>query len=107
MANRKSDKAEVSRRAFLRAGAAGLAGGLLRRSGSEAAAATRSGRGSRDVSHIYHARNGMPGQNVARVFDMAYGGIENFIGPQRCGDLAAEPAVALQRLHPTPTPARP
>ncbi len=36
---------------------------------------------SRSVSHIYHSRNGTPAQNVTKVFQMAYGGIESFIGP--------------------------
>jgi hypothetical protein len=31
-------------------------------------------------SEIYHSANGTPAQNVAKVFQMAYGGIENAIG---------------------------
>jgi len=31
-------------------------------------------------SYVYVAKNGSPAQNVAKVFEMKYGGIENFIG---------------------------
>ncbi|MCP4590212.1 MAG: hypothetical protein GY842_05690 [bacterium] len=79
MANQDNDNAGVSRRRFLQAGAAGLAGGFLPHTTPEASATPS--RDLRDTSHIYHARNGMPAQNVAKVFEMAYGGIENFIGP--------------------------
>lgn len=32
------------------------------------------------TENIYIAKNGTPAENVAKVFDMKYGGIENFIG---------------------------
>ncbi len=32
------------------------------------------------AENIYIAKNGTPAENVAKVFDMKYGGIENFIG---------------------------
>lgn len=75
MGQQSGKKHGLSRRKFLQAGAAGLAGGLLYRDSLFAAPL------GRDVSDIYHSRNGTPAQNVAKVFDMAYGGIENFIGP--------------------------
>jgi hypothetical protein len=74
---------DVSRRRFLQSGAAGVAGGLLCGGsllcGARADAWPKSA--PRAPSDIYHARNGRPSQNLTKVFDLAYGGIENFIGP--------------------------
>ncbi len=71
-------KRSVSRREFLQAGATGLAGGLLCRHGSLLPTAWA---GGAPVSNIYHSFNGTAAQNVGKVFEMAYAGIENFIGP--------------------------
>ncbi|MBU0640093.1 MAG: hypothetical protein KKB50_14605 [Planctomycetes bacterium] len=76
--HRDSDRA-VSRREFIQAGAAGLAGGILLGSCDPLRAAQRAQR-EPTLSHIFHSANGTPAQNVAKVFRMAYGGIENFIG---------------------------
>ncbi len=77
----------VSRREFIRKSAAGVAGGLF--IGCTDVSGTPLPQGETKaqsqvldpVSHIYHSRNGTPTQNVAKVFDMAYEGLENFIGP--------------------------
>lgn len=71
------DRIPISRRNFLQSGTLGLAAGLLG-PGLRAPAAGRTRGGP--LSHIYHSHNGTPAQNLARVFEAAYGGIENFIG---------------------------
>ena len=87
MSGTSKHKREVSRRAFMRAGAAGMAGGLVARYGSVSNARTPEGdtplptSGQQPSSDIYCSQNGSPEENVAKVFEMAYGGIENFIGP--------------------------
>jgi len=70
----------VSRRKLLQTGAAGLAGSLLYGT-SRVVRASRPVSNQGPLSHIYHSVNGTPAQNVAKVFEAAYGGIENFIGP--------------------------
>ena len=68
----------LTRRRFLQTGAAGVAGGFLYGGGLlEQALASP----MQVTSRIHHARNGTAAQNVAKVFDMAYGGIDAFIGP--------------------------
>lgn len=68
-----------SRRQFVK-GVAGLAGAALA-SRPAAANDVRWPWAPNPRSSIYLSRNGTPDQNVAKVFQMAYGGIENFIGP--------------------------
>lgn len=69
----------ISRRKLLQKGAAGLAGGVLYGT-SPVLRASPPTPEQGSVSHIYHSVNGSPAENVAKVFQMAYEGIENFIG---------------------------
>jgi hypothetical protein len=74
-----ADDRRISRRALLQTGAAGVAGGLLLRP-FPASAGQPGGAGLDTVSRVYHALNGSPAQNVARVIELAYGGIQGLVG---------------------------
>ena len=75
----KGPSERITRRELLQASTAGLAGSLICGPGpllrSSLADSTPP-----LPSRIYHARHGTPVQNVAKVFEMGYGGIEKFIG---------------------------
>ena len=85
MPKRVDNDRGLSRRNFIKAGAAALAGPVF---GCRARAcetppnprSTGMPGATRTGCDIYHAVNGTPAQNVAAVFQQAYGGIENFIG---------------------------
>lgn len=75
----KAEHRLFTRRKVLQTGAAGVAGALW--AARRATPDTSSPYGGPSFpSHIYHACNGTPVQNVAKVFEMAYGGIEGLIG---------------------------
>ncbi len=84
MSEVKGGSPGFTRRDFVRAGAAALTGSVLGRyakgSTQDVTPRTADPFPGQDVSHIYHAVNGTPAANVAKVFEMAYGGIEHFIG---------------------------
>ena len=85
MAEKGDKKRSLTRREFLQSGAAVVAAPVLCHGQKRAQLrpGIQVGRGPTPVerySHIYHSRNGTPAQNVAKVFEMAYGGVHNFIG---------------------------
>ncbi len=71
---------KINRRAFIKdmsqmTGGAIIGGAIL----NESLLASINSRSSL-AENIYIAKNGTPAENVTKVFDMKYGGIENFIG---------------------------
>ncbi len=76
-----ADQPGLSRRRFLAKSLSGLATGITSARCLAVPSPLRYLQGG-PISHIYHVTNGTPAQNVTKLFQMAYGGIENFIGPQ-------------------------